>query len=99
MTICENFPLEKLRIAQFVKIFPLENNPLYGTFVCHNEIRDITAEWLDRVYHVVVVELPLQPLILRVRILFQPLLIGKMMLELIYMLVDSGVAGKVPFSM
>ena len=62
MTICENFPLEKLRIAQFVKIFPLENNPLYGTFVCHNEIRDITAEWLDRVYHVVVVEPPLQPL-------------------------------------
>ena len=37
---CENFPLEKLRIAQFVKIFPLENNPLYGTFVYHNEIRE-----------------------------------------------------------
>ena len=62
MTICENFPLEKLRIAQFVKIFPLENNPLYGTFVCHSEIRDITAEWLDRVCHDVVVEPPLQPL-------------------------------------
>ena len=26
--ICENFPLEKLGKAQFVKIFPLENNPL-----------------------------------------------------------------------
>ena len=50
-----------------MKIFPLENNPLYlalyGTFVCHNEIRDITAEWLDRVCHdVVVAEPPLQPL-------------------------------------
>ena len=30
MTIRENFPLEKLGIAQFVKIFPLENNPLYS---------------------------------------------------------------------
>ena len=30
VTIREKFPLEKLRIAQFVKIFPLENNPLYG---------------------------------------------------------------------
>ena len=25
-------PLEKLGIAQFVKIFPLENNPLYSTY-------------------------------------------------------------------
>ena len=32
------------------------------TFVRHNEIRDITAEWLDRVCHDVVVEPPLQPL-------------------------------------
>jgi len=30
VTIRENFPLEKLRIAQFVKISRLENNPLYG---------------------------------------------------------------------
>ena len=28
--IRENLALEKLRIAQFVKHFPLENNPLYG---------------------------------------------------------------------
>ena len=32
------------------------------TFVRHNEIRDITAEWLDRVCHDAVVEPPLQPL-------------------------------------
>ena len=31
--IRENFPLEKLGIAQFVKIFPLENNPLYGSYI------------------------------------------------------------------
>ena len=30
MTIREIFHLEKLRIAQLVKIFPLENNLLYG---------------------------------------------------------------------
>ena len=36
---------------------------------------------------------------LQVRILFQPPLTGKMMPELIYMFVDSGVAGKVPFLM
>ena len=30
VTIRENFPLEKLGIAQFVKVFPLKNNPLYG---------------------------------------------------------------------
>ena len=29
VTIRENFPLEKLGIAQFVKISPLKNNPLY----------------------------------------------------------------------
>ena len=63
----------------------------------HNEIRDITAEWLDRVCHDVVIEPPLQPL--RVRMLFQRPLIGKIMSKLIYMLVDSGVAGKVPFLM
>ena len=34
-----------------------------------------------------------------IRMLFQPLLTGKMMLELIYMLVGSGVAGRVPFLM
>ena len=28
----------------------------------HNEIRDITAEWLERVCHDVVIEPPLQPL-------------------------------------
>ena len=32
------------------------------TFVHHNEIRDITAEWLERVCHDVVIEPPLQPL-------------------------------------
>ena len=32
------------------------------TFVRHNEIRYITAEWLERVCHDVVIELPLQPL-------------------------------------
>ena len=32
------------------------------TFVRHNEIRDITAEWLDRICHDVVIEPPLQPL-------------------------------------
>ena len=32
------------------------------TFVHHNEIRDITGEWLDRVCHDVVIEPPLQPL-------------------------------------
>ena len=31
-------------------------------FVRHNEIRDITAEWLERVCHDVVIEPPLQPL-------------------------------------
>ena len=30
--------------------------------VCHNEIRDITAEWLKRVCHDVAIEPPLQPL-------------------------------------
>jgi len=33
VTICENFPLEKLGIAQLMKIFPLENNPLYSTLL------------------------------------------------------------------
>ena len=32
------------------------------TYVRHNEIRDITAEWLNRVCHDVGNELPLQPL-------------------------------------
>ena len=32
------------------------------TFVRHNEIRDITAEWLERVCYDVVIEPPLQPL-------------------------------------
>ena len=34
------------------------------TFVCHNEIRDMThtAEWLELLYHDVVIEPPLQPL-------------------------------------
>ena len=31
VTICENFPLEKLGIAQFAKLFPLENKPLYSS--------------------------------------------------------------------
>ena len=35
--IRENFPLEKLGIAQFVKIFPLENNPLYGTYLYRSD--------------------------------------------------------------
>ena len=30
LIIRENYPLEKLGIPQFVKIFPLKNNPLYG---------------------------------------------------------------------
>ena len=64
--------------------------------VRHNEIRDITAEWLKRVCHDL-----LSPHCshLQERMLFQPLLTGKMMLELIYMLMGSGVAGKVPFLM
>ena len=33
MTIRENFPLEKPGRAQFVKIFPLENNQLYGIYI------------------------------------------------------------------
>ena len=33
MTIRESFPLEKLEIAQFVKIFLLENNLLYGMYM------------------------------------------------------------------
>ena len=32
VTICVNFDLEKLGIAKFVKIFSLENNPLYGIY-------------------------------------------------------------------
>ena len=31
-------------------------------FVCHNEIRDLTAKWLERVCHDVVIESLLQPL-------------------------------------
>ena len=62
--------------------------------MCHNEIRDITAEWLDHVCHNVVVEPLLQPLTGE-----NVIPIGKMMLELKYMLVDSGVTSKVPFSM
>ena len=57
----------------------------------HNEIRDTKTEWLEHVYHDVVIESPLQE-----RTLYQPLLTGKMMLELIYMLVGSGVTGRVP---
>ena len=63
--------------------------------MCHNEIRDITAEWLERVCHDVVIEPQLQPL--TGENVFQPPLTGKMMLELIYMLVGSGVASRVPF--
>ena len=45
----------------------------------------------------VVIEPPLQPLSYSREC--YPMLTGKMMLELIYMLVGSGVAGKVPFFM
>ena len=31
------------------------------TFICHNELRDLTAEWLQEMYHVTV-EPPLLPL-------------------------------------
>ena len=65
------------------------------TFVRHNEIRDITAEWLEHVCHDVVIKPHCSHL--PERMLFQPLLTGKMMLELIYMPVGSGVAGRVPF--
>ena len=30
VTIYQNFPLDKLGIAQFMKIFPFKNNPLYS---------------------------------------------------------------------
>ena len=32
------------------------------TFICHNELRDLTASWLHEVCHDVAVEPPLQPL-------------------------------------
>ena len=32
------------------------------TFVCHNELRDLTASWLHEVCHDVAAEPPLQPL-------------------------------------
>ena len=32
------------------------------TFDCHNEIRDLTAEWLDKICYDVAIEPPLQPL-------------------------------------
>ena len=32
------------------------------TFVCHNELRDLTAAWLREVCHDVAVDSPLQPL-------------------------------------
>ena len=32
------------------------------TFICHNEVRDLTASWLHEVCHDVAVESPLQPL-------------------------------------
>ena len=32
--ICEDFPSQKFGIGQFVKDFPLENNPLYCTGIC-----------------------------------------------------------------
>ena len=39
MTIHEIFHLEKLGIAQFVKIFPLENILLYGNVVDEEKFR------------------------------------------------------------
>ena len=50
----------------------------------HNEIRDITAEWLERVCYDVVIEPYCS--YLQESMLFQPLLTGKMMLEVIYMI-------------
>ena len=67
------------------------------TFVHHNEIRDITTSGL--IVYVMMLLLSRLCNHLQVRMLFQPPLIGKMMPELIYMLVNSGVAGKVPFLM
>ena len=32
------------------------------TFICHNELRDLTASWLHEVCHEVAVEPPLRPL-------------------------------------
>ena len=32
------------------------------TFICHNELRDLTASWLHKVCHEVAAEPPLQPL-------------------------------------
>ena len=67
-----------------------------STFVCHNELRDVTAKWLGDVCHVVVTEPPLQT---QERVLYQPLLTNKTMLVQICILVGSGVASKVPFLM
>ena len=32
------------------------------TFICHNELHDITAEWLDKVCYDITIEPPLQQL-------------------------------------
>ena len=54
------------------------------TFICYNEIRDVTAEWLNQTCHDVAVEPPLQPL--TGENIFQPVLTE---LVLIYMLIRS----------
>ena len=32
------------------------------TFICHNELKDLTASWLHEVYRDMAIEPPLQPL-------------------------------------
>ena len=56
------------------------------TFICHNELRDITAEWLDKVCYDITIKPPLQQL--AGETLFLQLQIGRMKLVLIFMLVN-----------
>ena len=65
------------------------------TFVCHNEIRGLTAEWLQRVCHNAFIEPLLQPLTGEIIV---PAIANKQdNARVDTMLVGFGVAGKVPF--
>ena len=65
------------------------------TFICHNELRNLTASWLHEVCHSVAAEPPLQPL--TGKALALDLLITEMMLGKISMPEGFGIEDRVHF--
>ena len=67
------------------------------TFICHNELRNLTASWLHEVCHSVAAEPSLQPFTGKALVSTLDLLITEMMLGEISMLEGFGVEDRVHF--